>query len=58
MPQRLDGIQRLFADGCTLTLDVRGLLATQPFREIEIDNFYLEKTPRTHGYMFRGVARK
>jgi ubiquinone/menaquinone biosynthesis C-methylase UbiE len=56
--RRLNGFQRLFADGCTLTLDVPELLSTQSFSSVEIDNFYMEETPKTHGYMFRGMATK
>lgn len=56
--RRLNWIQRIIGDGCTLTLDVRELLATQPFSSVEIDNFYMEKTPRTHGFMYRGEAVK
>lgn len=56
--RRLNGCQRRFADGCTLTLDVPALLATQPFNSVEIDNFIMEKTPKTHGYMYRGRATK
>jgi len=56
--RRLNWLQRRFADGCTLTLEVPELLATQPFSSAVIDNFYMEKTPRTHGYMYRGVAVK
>ena len=56
--QRLNGFQRLFADGCTLTLDVPGLFSTQPFSAVEFNNFYMEQTPKTHGYMYRGVATK
>lgn len=56
--RRLNGLQRLFGDGCTLTLDVPNLLATQPFSTVEIDNFYMEETPKTHGYMSRGTAVK
>ncbi len=56
--RRLNWTQRILADGCSLTLDVPTLLATQPFKSVEIDNFYMEKTPRTHGYMFRGTATK
>lgn len=56
--RRWNWLQRLFADGCTLTLDVAALLASQPFSAVEYDNFYMEETPRTHGYMFRGAARK
>jgi ubiquinone/menaquinone biosynthesis C-methylase UbiE len=56
--RRLNWCQRLFADGCTLTLDVPELLSTQPFSSVEIDNFNMEDTPKTHGYMYRGVATK
>ena len=56
--RRLNWLQRRFADGCTLTLEVPELFATQPFSSVVIDNFYMEKTPRTHGYMFRGEAVK
>lgn len=55
---RLNWFQGKFADGCRLDLDVRGLVASQPFASVEMDNFYMEKTPRTHGYMYRGVAVK
>ena len=56
--RRLNQMQRLFAAGCTLTLDVSELLSTQPFRSVEIKNFHMEKTPKTHGYMYAGVATK
>ena len=56
--RRLDWFQRRFADGCTLTLDVRALLAAQPFSSVELESFYMEKTPKTHGYMYRGEALK
>jgi len=56
--RRLNWLQRIIGDGCTLTLDVPELLSTQPFDSVKIDNFYMEQTPRTHGYMFRGTATK
>jgi ubiquinone/menaquinone biosynthesis C-methylase UbiE len=56
--RRLNGLQRLFGDGCTLTLDVPELLSTQPFHSVELDSFYMEATPKTHGFMYRGVATK
>ena len=56
--RRLNWLQGFFADGCSLTLDVPGVLATQPFSSVEIDHFYMEKTPKTHGYMYRGEATK
>ncbi len=56
--RRLNWFQGKIADGCRLDLDVRGLLATQSFESVEIENFYMEKTPKTHGYMYGGVAVK
>jgi ubiquinone/menaquinone biosynthesis C-methylase UbiE len=56
--RRWNWAQRLFADGCTLTLDVARLLATQPFSSVDCDTFHMEQTPATHGFMYRGVATK
>ena len=55
--KRLTGLQSFIA-GCRLDLNVRELIAGQPFASVEIENFYLEKTPKTHGYMYQGVAMK
>ena len=56
--RRLDCMQRLFADGCTLPLNVAELLAAQPFSAMDIETFHIEEAPETHGYMYQGVARK
>ncbi|WP_197171148.1 class I SAM-dependent methyltransferase [Novipirellula aureliae] len=56
--RRLNGLQRFFGDGCTLTLDVPELFSTQPFTSVEIDSFYMAQTPKIHGFMYRGVATK
>jgi ubiquinone/menaquinone biosynthesis C-methylase UbiE len=56
--RRLSGIQRRLAEGCRLDLDVQAVVSAQPFREIDVHRFLMEKTPRTHGTMYRGVARK
>lgn len=56
--RRLNRYQKLLADGCRLDLHVADLFSAQPFRSVEIDNFFMEKTPKTHGYMYRGVATK
>lgn len=55
--RRLNWLQLRLA-ACRLDQNVRELVGTQPFRAIEIDNFYADRTPKTHGYMYRGVARK
>ena len=56
--QRLNWLQRRIGDGCTLTLNVADLFKTQSFTSLEIDNFYMDRTPKTHGYMYSGVATK
>jgi len=55
---RLNGLQKRLVGGCRLDVDIRGLLESQSFGSLEIDNFYMEKMPKTHGYMYRGVAIK
>jgi ubiquinone/menaquinone biosynthesis C-methylase UbiE len=54
--RRLNGLQRRLAGGCHLDRDIRALVSAQPFASVEVEEFYLEKTPRTHGYLYRGVA--
>jgi ubiquinone/menaquinone biosynthesis C-methylase UbiE len=56
--RRLNGLQMRLAGGCHLDRDMRALVTAQPFASVQIDEFYLEKTPRTHGYLYRGVATK
>ncbi len=55
---RLNGLQRIVGAGCRLDLDVRNLLAASPFGPGEIESFYLDGIPRTHGYVYRGQATK
>jgi ubiquinone/menaquinone biosynthesis C-methylase UbiE len=55
---RLNRLQRFVADNCHLDRDIRALVGQQPYQSIEAQGFYLEKTPRTHGYLTQGVARK
>jgi SAM-dependent methyltransferase len=54
--RRLNPIQRRLAGGCRLDLDVEAILRGQPFESVSVDRFALERTPRTHGTMFRGAA--
>lgn len=56
--RRLNWLERRLADNCHLDRNMRELVSAQPFGSIEIDEFYLEKTPPTHGYIYRGTARK
>jgi len=37
---------------------MKQLIAAQAFSSLVADEFYLEKTPKTHGYLYRGKAVK
>ena len=56
--RRWNWLQHIVGDGCRLDLNVADALRSQTFREVAIDHFYLERTPHTHGYIYRGVATK
>jgi ubiquinone/menaquinone biosynthesis C-methylase UbiE len=56
--RRLNWLQRRLGDGCRLDRNIKGLVTAQPFSLVEIEEFYLEKSPRTHGYIYRGTASK
>jgi ubiquinone/menaquinone biosynthesis C-methylase UbiE len=55
---RLNWLQMRLAGGCHLDRDMRALVSAQPFASVQVDEFYIEKTPMTHGYLYRGVATK
>jgi ubiquinone/menaquinone biosynthesis C-methylase UbiE len=55
---RLNAVQRWLADNCHLNRDIRTLVGSQPFASVDVEQFYLEKTPRTHGYLTMGTARR
>lgn len=56
--RRLNGLERLLADNCHLDRDIRALVSRQPFSSVEAESYYLEKTPKTHGYFSQGAAIK
>ena len=55
---RLNWLQMRLAGGCHLDRDMRALVSAQPFASVQMDEFYIEKTPKTHGYLYQGVATK
>jgi ubiquinone/menaquinone biosynthesis C-methylase UbiE len=55
---RLNWLHMRLAAGCHLDRNIRALVTAQPFASVPIDEFYLDKTPRTHGYLYRGVATR
>jgi ubiquinone/menaquinone biosynthesis C-methylase UbiE len=56
--RRLNWLQVRLANGCHLDRDMKALVVAQPFASVEVEEFYLERTPRTHGYLYCGVATK
>jgi len=54
--RRLNWLQKRIGDGCRLDRNIKELITAQPFSSVETDEFYLEKTPKTHGYLYRGSA--
>jgi SAM-dependent methyltransferase len=56
--RRLNPIQRRLGDGCRLDLDVEAVVRGQPFADVQVERFVMERTPRTHGTMYRGAALK
>jgi ubiquinone/menaquinone biosynthesis C-methylase UbiE len=56
--RRLNRLQQRLAGNCHLDRNMRELIRRQPFRSADLDEFYLDRTPRTHGYLYRGVATK
>ncbi len=56
--RRLNGLHVRLANGCHLDRNMEALVAAQPFAPVGVEECYLERTPRTHGYLYRGNAVK
>ena len=56
--RHLNWLEMRLADGCHLDRNMKELIAAQPFSSVEVEEFYLERTPKTHGYLYRGIAVK
>jgi ubiquinone/menaquinone biosynthesis C-methylase UbiE len=56
--RRLNRVEQALAAGCRLDRDIRALVSAQPFAAVDMDQFTLERTPPTHGSMYRGLALK
>ncbi len=54
----LTPLQRRLADGCRLDVYIEALMRKGPFREVRVERFLLESTPRIVGSMYRGAAVK
>jgi hypothetical protein len=53
---RLNPIEGALGDGCRLDLDVEAVVRGQPFGQIEVVRFEMERLPRTHGTMYWGCG--
>jgi ubiquinone/menaquinone biosynthesis C-methylase UbiE len=53
---RLTPIQKKIGDGCHLNRDIRQLLVDAGFSIEKLDMFYMEKTPKIGGFLYRGIA--
>jgi SAM-dependent methyltransferase len=54
---RLNGLNRAVAGGCNINRDMVALLRSAGFEVTHVDAGYFPKMPRTHGYLYRGMAR-
>jgi len=55
---RLNPIQKIIGDGCNLNRDITAIVRTQNFEPVEIENFYMERSPRFMSYIYQGTAMK
>jgi ubiquinone/menaquinone biosynthesis C-methylase UbiE len=56
--RRLNWLEMRLAGGCRLDRPIKQLVAAQPFSSLQVEEFHLEWTPRTHGHIYRGLAGK
>lgn len=56
--QRLNWLEIQLAGGCRLNRNIRDIIERQPFSKVELNEFYIEKFPRTHAHISRGTALK
>jgi ubiquinone/menaquinone biosynthesis C-methylase UbiE len=54
--RRLTPLQRRIAGGCRLDADIEALVRSGAFRDVQVERFLLDRTPRIVGSMYRGVA--
>ena len=55
---RLTPIQKVIGDGCHLNRNIKKLIQDQKFSFLQLDTYYMKKSPRAFGYMYQGVAEK
>jgi ubiquinone/menaquinone biosynthesis C-methylase UbiE len=55
---RLNPVQKIWADGCNLNRNIKLLIQEAGFKVIEFKNYFLKKGLKTHTFMYEGVACK
>lgn len=55
---RLNGIQKFFAGGCNLNRRIDTLIKAAGLDLQKLDRFEFVPMPRTHGQMYRGIAKR
>jgi len=54
---RLNPLQKVIGDGCNLNRNIKQLVENY-LQLVTLEQFYTPKLPKTHGYMYKGVATK
>ena len=54
----LNPFQKIWADGCNLNRDFKKLIENSGFKFERYKNYIMEEDPKTHGYMYEGIAVK
>lgn len=54
---RLNPLQKIIADGCHLNRNIRQIIQKK-FKTVSLEEFSAPDLPKTHGYMYKGVATK
>lgn len=54
---RLNGIQQFVCGGCNVNRDIASIVERAGFEIESVEKSYFPKGPKTHSYLFRGVAR-
>ncbi len=54
---RLNPIQKIIGCGCNLNRRIDTIIASAGYRIETLDRFDAARVPRTHGHLYRGVAR-
>jgi ubiquinone/menaquinone biosynthesis C-methylase UbiE len=54
--RRLTPLQKQLGGGCRLDVDIEALVRSVAFRDVRVERFLLDRTPRIVGSMYRGIA--